>query len=120
MDRCTHEPILNHQAVFRLKRMPYYVCKNCGEVLPASNWVGVERLRSVAWALGNLFLYFVLRFFGRMLGANTLPDFIGVCFVGIITAYFVTVLILLLFFGIHWAYVRRVYRNMGDREHERR
>ena len=114
MSDCIHEPRLNNQAILKLKRRPYYVCKNCGEVLAASNWAIAEVLRYIAWVLGYSFLYFILRFFDRILGINTFLGSVGVFLLGLAAAYIVTVIITILFFQIHLVYIRIYYKKAGN------
>jgi hypothetical protein len=111
---CIHEPGLNYQAIFKLKRRQYYVCKNCGEALAASNWAIVEVLRYTASVLGYLFYIIILRLFDHVLGDTTLLGFIGICLIGLIAAYIVTVIITILLFRIHLAYTRAYYKKAGN------
>ena len=119
MSNCIHEPALNYQAIFRLKRKPYYVCKNCGEALAASNWGVVEVLKSIATGLGLLFLYSTYRFqlvaavLDRISGVAIL-GFIGGCLVSVIIAYIGTLIVTILFFQAHLVYVRMYYKGTNN------
>ena len=114
MSDCIHEPRLNYQAILKLKRRPYYVCKNCGEVLAASDWAISEVLRYTAWVLGYSFFYFILRFFDHILGITTFLGSVGVFLLGLVAAYIVTLIITILFFRIHLAYIRTYYKKAGN------
>ena len=117
MSDCIHEPGLNYQAILKLKRKPYYVCKTCGEVLAASNWAIAEVLRYAASVIGYVFLYFILRFFDRILGVTTFLGSVGVCLLGFTAAYIVIVITTILFFRIHLAYIRAYYKKAGSIQH---
>ena len=114
MSNCSHNLVLNYQAILRLKMKPCYICKNCGEVLSASNWTIVEVFRRIIAAVSVLSTYFLLRFFDHILGVSTLLRAVGVCFISLIPAYAVITIVSILFFRIHLIYVRAYYKKAGN------